>query len=439
MQVFQFLRFFVFLIISIFFTKTSLSETEIGDWEYVMFLTGALSFSWVTGFMQSFMTLFKRNRIFHSPKSTYTHTEKSPEFFNAFLLLLAFSLFFSLFILVMNRNIPVFSHFGSIPYVRLVALYFLLSQPTALIEYIYLLRNKPKHILYYGFITFGLQVTLTFGAILLGKGIEGAILWGLVIVSAIRFVWLLDLLRKYAAFQFSWAFIKDNLYIGYPIVISCLLSGSSQYLDGLIASIAFDAENFAIFRYGAKELPFVVVMTTALSNTMIPEFATRKNIPALLEEIKVKSLKMMHFLFPLSIVFMLSAKYLYANILFRDVFTRSADIFMIYQLMIMSRILFPQTILIGLKKTKFIMWASGVTLLVNIPLSVLLVQYYDVVGIALATMLVHILEKIILVGYNHFKLGIRMESYIPIRWFLFYCALIVLVFVLIDHRVIVLW
>ena len=439
MQVFQFLRFFTFLIISIVFAKTSLTEKEIGDWEYVMFLTGALSFSWVTGFMQSFMTLFKRNRIFHSPKSTFSPTKESPEFFNAFLLLSGFSLFFALFILIINKNIPVFSNLEPIPYVQWVALYFFLSQPSALIEYIYLLRNKPRYILYYGFITFGLQVVLSCGAIFLGMGIGGAICWGLVFVSAIRFLWLLALLKKYAAFQFSWKFIKDNLYIGYPIVVSCLLTGSSQYVDGLIASIAFDAENFAIFRYGAKELPFVVVMTTALSNALIPEFATRKNMPALLEEIKAKSLRMMHFLFPLSIVVMLFSKFLFANVLFRDVFTRSADIFMVYQLMIISRVLFPQTILIGLKKTQFIMRASAITLLVNIPVSFFLVQYYDVVGIALGTMLVHILEKIILVAYNHLRMGIRMETYIPIGWFLFYCTLITLVFVLIDHRVIVLW
>lgn len=436
LQIFQFLRFSTFLIISVIFTKTSLTEKEIGEWEYMVFITGALSFFWVTGLIQSFLPLFKRNHSFARYHAA-GHT-RSPELFNAFLLMMAFSGFFALMILFLNQSIPVYSKFEAIPFAPATALFFFFGQVTPLIEYIYLLKNKPGHILSYGFLSFGLQILFAALPIFMGMGVEGA-LWGMVLISVLRFVWLVNLLLKYASFRVSWGFIKEHLYLGYPVIIGGLLSGSSQYMDGLLASILFDPDRFAVFRYGAKELPFVVMMTTGLSNAMIPEFSIKKNIPEILATIRAKSLRMMHYLFPLSILFMLSCKFLFGVILFREAFYRSADIFMVYQLLIVSRIIFPQTILLGLKKTRIIMIASGLSLIMNILASLFFVQYYGVVGIALGSGLAYSLEKIFLSGYVWMKLRITPEKYIPVIWYLFYSILITLIFVLIDHRIIKTW
>jgi len=436
LQIFQFLRFSTFLIISIIFTKTSLTEKEIGEWEYMVFITGALSFFWVTGLIQSFLPLFKRNRAFaryHASGRT-----RSPELFNAFLLMMFFSGFFALMILFLNQSIPTYSKFEAIPFAPATALYFFFGQVTPLIEYIYLLKEKPGHILYYGFISFGLQILFAALPIFLGWGVEGS-LWGMVLISVLRFIWLIHLLMKYGSFRVSWEFIREHLYLGYPVIIGGLLSGSSQYLDGFLASILFDPDRFAVFRYGAKELPFVVMMTTGLSNAMIPEFSVKKNIPEILATIRSKSLKMMHYLFPLSILFMLSCKFLFGEVLFREAFYRSADIFMVYQLLIISRIIFPQTILLGLKKTRIIMTASVLSLVLNILSSLFFVQYYGVVGIALGSGLAYTLEKIFLSGYVWTKLKITPEKYIPVNWYLFYSTVITLIFVLIDHRIIKTW
>jgi O-antigen/teichoic acid export membrane protein len=271
---------------------------------------------------------------------------------------------------------------------------------------------------------------------MLGMGLESAI-WGLIIANALRFIFLLFLLFRYAEFKFSMPFILNNLYVGYPIMFSALLSGSSQYVDSLVATIAFDAEDFAIFRYGSKELPFVVMMTSGLHNALIPAFSVKKNIPCILEEIKKKSLQQMHILYPLSILVMIFSQALFGRVLFNPEFYRSAGVFMIYQLMIVSRVVFPQTILIGLKKTHVLMWASIVIIVLNIPLSLFLAQeqYYGVNGIALGSCLIHILEKFILMWYNYRKLGISPKKYTPMAWYIFYSVLIGIVFILIDHKV----
>jgi O-antigen/teichoic acid export membrane protein len=98
--------------------------------------------------------------------------------------------------------------------------------------------------------------------------------------------------------------------------------------------------------------------------------------------------------------------------------------------------MFPQTILIGLKKTRVVFWASVFEIILNIIVSLLLIPTYGIVGIPLGTALIHILEKIFLAGYNYYALNIAPRAYIPITWFLIYSALLVLEFELIDMKII---
>jgi O-antigen/teichoic acid export membrane protein len=433
LQTFQFLRFLCFMAISIYFTKVPLSPRDIGSWEMLMFISGALSYFWVTGILQSFLPLSQRSMAFVQHKRV---DGKSPELFNAFVLLLAFSFAFALLILLMYGYTATHTETPKIPYPGLLILYFILSNTSPLIEHIFLIQNKPRHIFRYGIISTIVQILAVCVPVMSGMGLESAV-WGLILANALRFLFLLLLLFRHAEFRLSVPFILNNLYVGYPIMFSALLSGSTQYVDSLVATIAFDAGDFAIFRYGCKELPFVVMMTSGLNNALIPAFSVKKNIPDVLAEIKTKSLRQMHILYPLSILVMIFSNVLYGRILFNPDFYRSADVFMVYQLMIISRVVFPQTILIGLKKTRILMWAAVIEIALNIPLSLFLVQYkYGVVGIALGSGLVHILEKFILMWYNYRKLGIPPKAYTPLTWYIFYSVLIGIVFVLIDKRII---
>ncbi len=397
----------------------------------MLLISGALSYFWVTGILQSFLPLSQRSMAFFQHKRV---NGKSPELFNAFILLLVFSIAFALLILLMSGYGKTHTESPKVPYPYLLVIYFVLSNTSPLIEHIFLIQNKPLHIFWYGIISTIVQILAVCIPVMLGMGLEAAI-WGLIIANALRFLFLLFLLYRYAELKISFPFILNNLYVGYPIMFSALLSGSTQYVDSLIATIAFEPENFAVFRYGCKELPFVVMMTSGLNNALIPAFSIKKNIPSILQEIKTRSLRQMHFLYPLSILIMIFSNIIF-GFLFNPEFLRSADVFMVYQLMIISRVVFPQTILIGLKKTNILMWAAIIEIALNIPTSLFLVQYYGIVGIALGSGLIHILEKFVLMWYNYRKLGISPKSYVPIVWYAFYSVLIGIVFILIDHRII---
>lgn len=433
LQLFQLLRFVVFFIVSIVFTKSHLTPAEIGSWEMFMFIASFMSFFWITGIIQSLLPLYNRNRSFRRLGENIS--VKSPEIFNAFILLLAFSLLFFLAGHALKFNFSVYGNTGNTPYLNQLLLYLLLSSPVCLIEYIYLLMNRPHRIFQYGIYTFMAQLVFIIAPILAGKDIMWAI-YGLLVITMARWVWLIILLFRYAEFRISPDFMKEHLKLGWPLIITSLISGSAQYIDGIIVSAHFDDPGmFAVFRYGAKEFPLVLMLATGLSNAMLPQFGTREKIRESLEVIKRKSRNLMHYLFPMSMLVLLFARWLYPR-LFTPDFLRSADIFMIYIMLVIPRLLFPQTIIIGRKRTGIAMRAAIFELALNIPLSLWLVKDYGAVGVAVATFVVYFLSKVYMAGYLWVKMKIKPGAYIPLATFFIYSVILTILFVLIDHRII---
>lgn len=404
-----------------------------GDWELMLFVSTGISYFWITGIIQSLIPLYNNN-------SSFRYLErpglvKSPEIFNAFILLTLFSAVFTALILFSGYFGLSTKAVERIPYHNLLALYFFFNAPGALIEYIYLLKNKPYRIFYFGITSFVLLLILVCLPILLGLGLIVSI-WGLIVFTILRYLFLILLITRYAKIQFSWSFMKTHLKLGYPLILSALLSGSTQFIDGFLASITGNSRRFAVFRMGTVELPFVNQLANSLSNALLLGFGNADKTKETLAALKIKSLKLMHYLFPLSIIVMLFSKWIFGVLLYNENFFRSADVFMVYQLIIIARLVFPHTILIGLKKTKVLMYVSIVNIILNIGLSLFFIQYYGIVGLALGTVSVLVIEKIFLVAYNYYKLGIKPIDYIPVKWYLFYSSMIVMIFVLIDHRVI---
>lgn len=89
----------------------------------------------------------------------------------------------------------------------------------------------------------------------------------------------------------------------------------------------------------------------------------------------------------------------------------------------------PQTILNGLKLTREIVKASFFELILNVSLSLLFVQYWGIAGIALATFVAYLFEKIYLILMVKRKLNIRLTDYHPVRYFVIYSFVILLIFI----------
>ncbi len=419
-QIFQLIRYTILILIGVVFTKTALSSSAIGEYETFVFLAGAVSFFWLNGLLKALL-----------PLSTNSENSKT-HIFSAFLLIQLFSGIAALFLWGLQ---PLFSEFllngKDFPDARLLLLFILVSVPGVLVEYYYLIKKRSREILIYGSLACGVQFVLVVLPVVLGCGIQVA-LKGLVFSSVLRYLWLWFLFISNKEIHLSVSFMREHLKLGGPLVVAAFLSGSAQFVDGFIVSSKFDAETFAVFRYGARELPLAMLLANALSNAMLPEFANKEKLTQNLKKLKRSVTKLMHFLFPVTAVLLLISKPVFP-IVFNPEFAESATIFNIYLLLIVSRLLMPQTILNGLKMSKPIMVAAFFELVLNVTLSLLFVQFFGIAGIAFATVIAYLFEKLFLVLVVKQKLRLDVSAYLPIRFYIIYSFVIIVIFIFVEQ------
>jgi O-antigen/teichoic acid export membrane protein len=178
------------------------------------------------------------------------------------------------------------------------------------------------------------------------------------------------------------------------------------------------------------------MLANGLSNAMLPEFSTRSQMKESLAKIKAKSRNLMHICFPATMIIMLFARWIYPR-MFTPEYQKSADIFLIYSLLVIPRLVFPQTVIVGRKKTQISLIAAVLEIALNIPLSLLMIKWgYNIVGVAFATFIVYLIGKVFLIGYLWIKMKIKPFEYIPLKVYMLYSSLLIILFVLIDHRII---
>ena len=412
------------MLIGIVFAKSGLSISDIGQYETFLLIAGAVSFFWLNGLIQGFLPLIDQEAI----------ARKSSKLFNVFYLVTALSILSGVFLIVFEQSISGFLlKKASVPYLGYLLIYLIISTPASLVEYIYLVKDQGKQLIRYGGISFCLMFLLVIIPPVLGFGIDYS-LAGLIASAVFRFGWLLVLLFKNAAPDFDWSFIRTHLRSSSPLILSLLLSGSAQYIDSFIVTSYFDDATFAIFRYGAREFPLVVLMANAFSISMLPAFADPSKLKSNLESIKLNAQKLGNWMFPLSALLMLLSHWAFP-VVFNVGFAQSATIFNIYLLLIVSRLLFPQTILIGLQKNKLIMWASFLEIIVNVTSSLCFVQIWGMAGVAYGTVVAYVFEKVFLMVFVSKSCNIKVSSYLNVSRHLIYSLLLTVEFIIIEYLI----
>jgi O-antigen/teichoic acid export membrane protein len=133
---------------------------------------------------------------------------------------------------------------------------------------------------------------------------------------------------------------------------------------------------------------------------------------------------MMKWIFPSSIILILTSKFLFP-IVFNPDFVESSLIFNIYLLIIITRFLFTRIVLIGLKNTKPIFWSSLWEIVINVVLSVIFIQFWGIAGVAIATVISYFFEKLYLVIYVKAKYGISPKEYLNVRQYSIWSVILI--------------
>lgn len=413
LQWFHVLRQAALILTSIILAKSALSTEAIGHWELLLYIGYTLSFFWISGLVQGMLTMY--------PK--LEETNRKIFIFNVYILFLVISLLlFIVLFWVRGPVIYLLTRHQEIPHLTLFSIFLALNLPVFLLENLYLLHNRPKSILSFGIFSALGQVFCVAVPVWVGEGIGGGVA-GLALLAAVRHFFLLQFVFKNSIIRWSAMLCKRLVKLSLPLMGYSVLGGFQAAFGSWLVAYFYpgDEPRFAIYRYGAQELPFAIAITSAFGAAMLPEIA--KNLPQALQEIRRKSLRLFHWLFPATIIIMLSSKFIFP-IVFRDAFSESVPIFNIFLLISATRMVFSRTVLVGLEANKVVLWVSAVELAAFVVLGFALGSYFGLIGIAAATLAVFTLEKILLCGLLYKRFGVGVGAYTDLQWLVIYTGLI---------------
>lgn len=410
LQLFQLMRLSTAVLTGVFLAKSGLSTAEIGAWEMLLYLGTTFTFFWVNGLLQGIPPTYSRlegddRRVF---------------LFNNFLIFSGLSILLFLILMVGESWLaPALTGMPETPHFKWFALYLLLNLPSFPVEYYYLLHQRPKAILAWGLFAYGLHLPALVLPIWLGYGLQGGVV-ALVMLAAMKCCWAVILALKYGKVVFDRAIAVRYLLFCAPLMLTSVVSNIMLLFDNwLVGSHYQNPEIFAIYRYGAREFPLATALVTALGASMVPLLTSSPS--AGLVALKEKTRRLMHWLFPLTAVLMLSSSWFFPKVFNTD-FKESAALFNIYLLTLASRILLPASIVLSKGDTKSIFKVSLVELVVKLLLGFCFIQWWGLAGLAWSVVLAFWVEKIGLILVLNRKFKVQTQDWLDWRWYLFYVA-----------------
>jgi O-antigen/teichoic acid export membrane protein len=218
-----------------------------------------------------------------------------------------------------------------------------------------------------------------------------AIIWVLNITSILQAIWIYLILPKIAkgigTFELKTA--KEVFSIGGPMMLTSITDRSAVYIDGLMISAMLTTTQYAIYRAGAFEVPFIASLYGSVSVILIPEVIKliHGNQTENAVKLKNKAISTTAFIIYPILVYILFFSKPILTVYITDKYADSALIFSIFSLSLLVRINDYQDILIAKSKASRIFRISLIMLLINILLNYFFIKYWGILGGALAYIL----------------------------------------------------
>ncbi|MCO6463266.1 MAG: oligosaccharide flippase family protein [Saprospiraceae bacterium] len=408
-------RYIVSFLVSVIMVRSALPQTDLGYYELMIFVVVSISAFWSAGLKNALFSYY------HSAEEG----EKKSLFITVFHLLTLFSAIGILLLLSIPNLLDVFSASFLEPYKGWMAVYLFLSVPIILIESILYLGNERLKLFKYTHWSQGGILILTLITAVFSPELQWYI-YILLFWSFIRYVYLVVVIFQGNIFTFHHVQIKTFLIYSIPLILNMLLGSIMDMIDGLFVAHFFDESYFPVFRYGAREMPLSSLLYSSLSIAMVPLISQNINN---LDILKKKVIGHLHLLAPLSLILMMVAPFIFP-LVYDDQYRDSGFIFNIYLLILISRVLLPQTICLALHQHKIIVISSIIEIIANIFLSFWWMQYWGVLGLALGTVVAYMIQKIVLMLYIWRKNGISPGQYIDLKIYGFYTIAMIIFYIL---------
>jgi len=413
-QFFQLMRQGGLILIAVALAKAPLSVAQVGTYEMLTYLGYLLTFFWVSGFMQGLLS--------HYP--TLEPPQQQQLLFQSFLVFTGIGLGLALLLLVGQEVLlPLLVQRSSLPYLGILVVFLVTSLTASLQEHFYLLAGRKMALVYYGTLSAGAQVLAVALPPFLGYDFVYSF-WALAAVGILKWCWLLNYVIRHGAWRWSGVLLHGWWLISWPLGLYALVAGLNQSLGPWLVGYFFEGDtvSFALYRYGARELPLLSALAGALGSALIPAIAQHLNNG--LKDLREETTKLYHLLFPLTILLLLTADWWFPWVFSED-YRDSVPLFRTFLLLTSAHLLFARTVLVAKQDTRLIPLFAVVSFCLQLLLGFLLVPMLGLNGVALAAVLAFTAEKVLLVLYVQKKYALSWTVYTPWKWWLFYSVLLV--------------
>ncbi len=404
------------LVLALLLPRITTDTTLIGWWEQWQFLAYVLGFGWLGAAGQALLTRYRRLPAARAEQLTRLAL-LTVTGFSAVVLLLAY--------VAAPWVLPAVIGSGTLVGYGAILLYLLGFWPAALFEQLLLARGELKRLLFFTAFS-NLAVPLLFGLLLYAYPGRWTAVWFMVGTSGLRLLYVgwYGWQRGRPPGSRPLRLLKFWLRPFPALLAYGLLAAASVAVDPWLVGqwSGGDEDVFAIFRYGARELPLVGGLLLGIGQAVLPTLTSDRAVG--LEELRRASRRAMHLLFPLSI-FLLLTSTRWWPVLFTETFLPSLPLFQVFLLVLISRPVFSLTVLVAERENRVLPVFGLLDLVVNLGLSYLLLHRCGLIGVAWGTVAAFTLEKSALALYLWRVRGIAPAAYLDIWWWGGYCAVLV--------------
>lgn len=406
------MRFAAYFLVSIFLVKLKISAQSIGSYEYVLFLCSIVTGWWMDGLIQAYL-------------SEAGQKPKEKGIFRKYSILL---------ILITAGVILIFSLSAALLVQQKIleplpnGFFFFLGfhlflHAGILLAYHFFQKGVSRRIYGIGIYVFCLYAGSFLWGLSGGRSLPDVYGWLMAGGLPLLVVWLVYILRDRAGSR-SADFLPGLAGGVLSLIIIRSIGFLSAWSDGFWVQYFYGAEEvFAVFRYGGRELPLFVILTSTFSTAMI----SMSTSPAGLKRIREGSRRFMKGFAGLVILLLITSQWLFTFV-YSEEFVTASVIFDMYLLLILFRVYFGRSYLIGAQAYGGLMYIAAGELAVNIAMSYLLYQVMGLAGLVAGTLIAHMAEFVWYVMLIKKRYSLRFRDFISVRFYLWFVVIIIGVF-----------
>jgi O-antigen/teichoic acid export membrane protein len=208
-------------------------------------------------------------------------------------------------------------------------------------------------------------------------------------------------------------FDQKVFYYAAGMALLSLSGVGAAEIDRFIVGRFLDDTSFILYDIGARKLPFVTILTASVTSAIVAGYAAhvaRGDYSHALRKIKRSTTGLMRMLLP-SITFLIVAAEPFVAFIFGDTYAGSGIVFAWFLVALLSNIFFPQSLIMATGRVNVNVFGAMGELLVNVGLSLILVQSHGIAGVAFSTAIAHWFYTFMMLIYCKVKLGVPPQSF----------------------------